>query len=435
MCLDANVSFDLERMPTGERGWAAFLAWATATDDRAERHFLEFKSTIDLNTKADRTKVVRFILGASNRDPVKAAKYFDGRALMVLGLAEGGPGEPVGVPAFEMSELEAEVEKFIGADGPAWDVHRVGLPTGRDVVIVIVDPPTGVITPALKETVGILNGDILLRVDGSTRRATGAEIQRMLARRSATSRQLDVAVTVDARVLVVRVDREALRDYAHRVADGLKASLPEPPSELEQRFAIVTDARSRWQFTTGVSAFRAGAVDMPERGLFGAAGTHGQGARVTVSNDNETFLNGLRVDISFDAGVVAVPWFNQDETELSIFDDRPRRWGEQRLPLLPDLDLDPGAHDGRLYVERESPAVVTMSVNELRPQYSTASEGRDVVLAMFVDRKREIPDSVSCTWKLTAAGFHELLEGRFDLPVDVVDWRSVTQDHPSHGSR
>jgi hypothetical protein len=95
---------DLERLPVGERGWEAFLDWVKTTDDRAERHFLEFKSTIDLNAKPDRIKVVRFILGASNRDSAKAAKYFDGRALMVLGLAKGRAEEPGGVAAIEMSE-------------------------------------------------------------------------------------------------------------------------------------------------------------------------------------------------------------------------------------------------------------------------------------------------------------------------------------------
>lgn len=426
MWLDANVNFDLERLPVGERGWAAFLDWVKTTDDRAERHFLEFKSTIDLNAKPDRIKVVRFILGASNRDPAKAAKYFDGRALMVLGLAEGGAGEPGGVAGFEMSELEADVMKFAGADGPAWDVHRIPLTNGRDVIVIIVEPPTGTIYPVLNESVGIVGGDILLRVDGATRKASGPEIQQMLNRRVDAEHQLDVDVRVHARVLVVRVDRAAIREYADRLAEELRASLPEPSTEIERRFAIVTDARSRWQFTSAVDSFHAAAQDMPERALFEAAGARGASVLVEVENNNETFLNGLRVDLAFEQGVVAVPWRDMQETQLDVFPDRPLPWGEHPIPLVPDVSLGHlPTQDGYVRIEREAPAAISLMLNELRPRYGGRSDENDVVLVMFVEKKREIPTSVSGSWKLTAAGFHELLEGTFTLPVDVVDWRGA----------
>jgi hypothetical protein len=70
----------------GEMGWAALVAYAAASDDRIERYFLEVKSDVDLNTKAGRAKVAKFILGAANRDPGQVARRFGGHAVMLLGV-------------------------------------------------------------------------------------------------------------------------------------------------------------------------------------------------------------------------------------------------------------------------------------------------------------------------------------------------------------
>jgi len=86
----------------GEMSWAALVAYAAASDDRIERYFLEVKSDVDLNTKAGRAKVAKFILGAANRDPGQVARRFGGHAVMLLGVGSGttrglrGPGPRTG---------------------------------------------------------------------------------------------------------------------------------------------------------------------------------------------------------------------------------------------------------------------------------------------------------------------------------------------------
>ncbi|WP_430336270.1 hypothetical protein [Rhodococcus sp. ACT016] len=79
---------DLTRIPRGQREWAALVGVLSEDDDRAERHFLELKSQIDLSSTGGGAKVAKFVLGAANRDPEQAAKRFDGHALMVLGVSQ-----------------------------------------------------------------------------------------------------------------------------------------------------------------------------------------------------------------------------------------------------------------------------------------------------------------------------------------------------------
>lgn len=108
-------SLDVDRLPTGQRGWAELVRALAATDDRIERHYLEMKSKADLTTKIDRSKVAKFILGAGNRMPDRAARYLDGHAIMVLGVAHE---QLTSVPPFEAHELEQYVAKFTGTSAP-----------------------------------------------------------------------------------------------------------------------------------------------------------------------------------------------------------------------------------------------------------------------------------------------------------------------------
>jgi hypothetical protein len=57
----ANVTeVDLSKLPTGELGWSGLVTYVLATDDRAERYFLEVKSAVDLNSKKDQAKVAKY---------------------------------------------------------------------------------------------------------------------------------------------------------------------------------------------------------------------------------------------------------------------------------------------------------------------------------------------------------------------------------------
>src|ERR1700741_2517387 len=170
---------DFSALPSGQREWRTLIDALSRTDDRVERHFLEMKSDVDLNETSGRAKVAKFVLGAANRDPKRAAPYFNGRALMILGVAKD---LVAGIPGFEVHELERTVEKFTGTPGPSWDHVRLPVDGDRDVIAVVVAPPEGSLWPCLKDGPALTNGTIYLRADGATRPATGSEVQARLAR-------------------------------------------------------------------------------------------------------------------------------------------------------------------------------------------------------------------------------------------------------------
>lgn len=82
----SHAAFRPSRVAPGQRGWRAFIEAVTDSDDQVERHYLEVKSQLDLNSKRDWHKVVKFILATANRDPDTARRALDGHPVMLLGV-------------------------------------------------------------------------------------------------------------------------------------------------------------------------------------------------------------------------------------------------------------------------------------------------------------------------------------------------------------
>src|SRR5665647_854887 len=131
-------SIGISRPPSGEMAAAALVRALAATDDRAERHFLEIKSDVDLSTRLGGAKVAKFVLGAANRPVELAARAFGGYGVLVIGVEPGGTP---GIPPVEVLALETRIRPFLSATGPAWDVVRVPVASDREVLLVLVDPP------------------------------------------------------------------------------------------------------------------------------------------------------------------------------------------------------------------------------------------------------------------------------------------------------
>jgi hypothetical protein len=83
-----HLEIDLTRVPRGELAARVLVAALAQTDDRAERHFLEIKSSVDLKSKEGIAKVAKFILGAANRMP-DVARPATSRAMRSWSSASG----------------------------------------------------------------------------------------------------------------------------------------------------------------------------------------------------------------------------------------------------------------------------------------------------------------------------------------------------------
>ena len=429
------TDISLSTLPTGARGWRALVAWAAASDDRQERYFLELKSDVNLTTKHGRHKVAKFILGASNRDPEKAAKRFGGHAVMLLGVSAGAT---VGIPPFEAQDLEREIRKFTGAGGPGWDFERVGVDGDNDVIAIIVDPPTGRIWPCLADGEGMSNGDIYLRGDGRTEKATGGEIQAMLARVAAASDEIaklpEVLVEAVGDVMAVRFDSsrivawidETTADYIRDVDEGKSAGI----------YGILAnqgllERRSVEEFRLQVERWHSASLGDPASGLHDIAARLAVGVRLRVTNPVVTSLRDVRIDITFADPVRALDWEDGDEVDrLDIFPDRPPAWGRDSLAfMLGRTNLAPFVapdSDGVVQITQSSPAKLSLSLNLLRAKEVRLTEENDIVLVLFTDT--EPPEQLTASWQLTAGDVHDIREGTFTVSVDARDWTIAIAD-------
>lgn len=415
---------DLTRLPTGALSWGELVTWAVASDDRVERYFLELKSDVDLNTKHGRHKVAKFILGAMNRDPAEAAKRFGGHAVMLLGI---GSGQASGISGFEAQDLRREVQKFTGVDGPLWDYERIPVDGGRDVIAVIVDPPTGDIRPCLSDGEGMNNGDVYLRKDGNTEKATGAELKAMLTRRPTPDAVLPgIEVEVIGEAVALGIDEDAIAVWVERTAEAMLSELSRRNNAYGAMVSAATlESRSEDEFKREVERWRENAqADLPG-GLEGFATQITAGIAVRIINPSRTALRDVRVEIEFEGPFRALEWEDEDDDLLKLFPDRPLGWGRSSVMLGASLSshysdfIDRGNADGVLVVEGKTPARLSVSLDLLRPEQTYTSAESEAILVSFVASKVDEP--LSGRWKLTAGDVNDVRDGVVVLPVTFAD--------------
>lgn len=411
---------DLTRMPSGEMGWWALIEWAKMTDDRAERYFLEMKSDVDLTTKHGRHKVAKFILGAAHRDPVQAAKRFGGHALMMLGVEHG---LALGIAPFEAKDLAREVQKFTGADGPVWDFERIAADADRDVIIVVVDPPTGQVWPCLSDGDGLANGDVYIRADGETRKARGDELRTILARPRDTRKLPDITVEIIGEANEILFNRDDVADWITDTTAELQHQLAPAPSGILYS-PMTMERRTKAEFRQEVAAWSSKSLEDPALGLSGLAATFLAGIQVRVVNPTVTFLREVRIDIDLPNHIRALDWRDPEDSPKP-FPDRPKAWGSDSYALfVPQLaEITPIAWDPDRRVEFESakPSHLSLTMKVLRPKETFLSSDSEVVLAFFVLTPGSGEPFVG-NWQLTAGDVDDVLTGELKVAVAARDW-------------
>ncbi|MGC5225389.1 hypothetical protein ACPW96_22730 [Micromonospora sp. DT81.3] len=388
------------------------------------------KSDVDLTAKHGRHKVAKFILGAANRDPAKAAKRFGGHAVMLLGVS---PAVTAGIPPFEAQDLEREIRKFTGASGPGWDFERIKIAGQNDVIAIIVDPPTARIWPCLADGEGMSSGDIYIRGDGRTEKATGGEIQAMLARISVReSVELpEITVEVVGEVTGVQFDSERIVTWVKEVTEEYLHDVGAPSSSGP--FGILAhqglmEQRSESAFRRQVEQWKSTSLADPASGLHDIAARVSVGVQLRVTNPVAMSLRDVRIDIEFDDSVRALQWEDPDRDDrLDLFPDRPLAWGRHSLAdVLRSTNIAPFVardSDGILQIRQSSPAKFSLSLTLLRAKEVRLTEADDIVLVLLVEDHP--PDQVSARWQLTAGDVHDLREGTLTVPVSRRNWTGV----------
>lgn len=221
--MSASSSLDTEVTPLGERALRTILDHVVAVGDEAETTHLEIKSALDMTDKTAAAKIAKFLLGAANRRPEEASKYFHGYAVLVIGAAKGvAAGVPRGT---EPHELEDRLRPYLGPQFPAFEFGRVTVDSEHEVLFIIAQPPKvgQTIYPCHKDFQGgerrdnLADGAIYVRGSSNTRPARAGEVLSLVERARGDGKP-PIRLEVEVVGSVHRVERvvdvlETLRDF------------------------------------------------------------------------------------------------------------------------------------------------------------------------------------------------------------------------------
>lgn len=452
---------DLAHLPRGQLALREFVSKTSQVADTTERDFFEVKSSVDLTTKPGRAKLAKFILGAANRDPATAARRFDGHALLILGIKHG---ELYGIPPFEAHEVQAEVQRFTGIPGPAWDFDYLPTDEGRSVIVVMVMPPEPNKQPWVCQAENpqekMRDGDIFLRADGQTRTAKGVEVHAMLARqRVAAVPNVDLEVLVAGTARSYCYDERVVEEYIEDARAKLLAALPKLPTpvnpsknttaNLSPAFqALINNAesaalgwgttkpenRTQKQYRAEIDAWADEVrAAIPEL-LDGALGYAWKGCAIRVQS-NAGYLAQPEFDLHIAGEVEAVDKEDRPPDILRDLPRRPRSWGPRSslpdylgsmragitMPNIAPLGLP---RYGRVNYTNGGSVSLQLDLDDLRPGRWYTSDDDEFVLLYRGDSP---PNELYGTWTATVKGHDRAYSGEFTLEVDqnvadLTDW-------------
>lgn len=465
------AGIDLTRAPLGEVALVSLVGYVAGLDDAVvERHYLEAKSDVEPTSKAGLAKIAKFILGAANRMPDKAAEVFEGYAVILLGVGADGV---CGVSQFETFRLVDGLQPYLTPSGPRWDFHRIPV-DGKTVLAVIVDPPQwgDPIYVAHKETTEFLDGAVLIRTDGASRSANGREFDLLRGREARQSPrvgpgQLTVS-TIGGEARQWTCNDDVLTDYIRKLrkllGEPAARSLLEPsqPPATVRRFrAPTTDpipahvrqglkqaaegARLAEQLS---NVFRKGVLgvstddrtpeefleelDQWERELTDrwggivaktAAGSTAEPLRLHITNAGETFLEDVELTLQLPPPLTVMKWTE----EPALHDALPRRPNQWLKPTDPYAGtIAQLTTPGIMPQPKRTPTVtyknlpaggatITINVGDLRGAGTHTSQDRRITL--ILDNPVPEPGELFCPWSVTARGHHEVYRGQTAITI------------------
>lgn len=430
---------DTRRAPFGERAARNLVDGLADADDTVERHYLEVKSDIDLKSALGRAKVAKFILGAANRVPAVAQKYFEGHAVMVLGV---GPGEVNGIEPVEMLQLQQWLVPYLSPAGPAWDISRVPLRHGREVLLVIVDPPedgqpmyvcTKDFQDARSRKGALRDGAIYVRGDGETREATSADLAALIERASGAPRA-SLSVSPLGEALAYDADTSGLKKWVSKTKRELLDALPQPATELgllkadglpirgaRAVYESMTQPEDRTQeeYRAEIAAWEDACLEAMPTALDVIAAAAWSPLIFSIQSD--TWLEDAEIQIHLDGDVEGVE-VDPHAWRLGIRDilpTSPRTWGPRprldlsRLVAAPPAFL-PYAGPPRSGFTNGGSVTLREEIGDLRPQ-GEAFVAEDLNMVVLV--KDPALAEVTGSWRLTARGQNRVYEGGFTVAI------------------
>lgn len=451
---------DISHAPRGVLAASKLVEAVASIGDLAERHYLELKGPSDLVSKSNKAKIAKFILGAANRMPDKAAAAFEGCAVMIIGITANGAE---GVPPIEMLELSKVIEPFLGPAGPRWDIVRVPVASStNEVLVVVVEPPTlgQSAFPCRANGEGLADGRIYIRADGETREVTSAEYDLLVERGRATpTAAVDFDVSIVGAIRPIALDEAStLEIHLARVRQNLMSALPRPAPASDgpvgigaalaglsasstlrtfPGFAQEPEDRSEEEYVAEIEHWEDCFREVWPEAVDRLVGYARPSAVVRIVNKTSTFFHDLQVQIHLEGDIRGVDYRELERGLPSLSElglpEPPRAWGPQpnrilsqlgQIPLNYDFGSIGGLASSRLTWTNSGSIDLTLDVGDLRPRADEQFDEEEIVLALHA-RSGVAP--VRGTWQITARGFNQVFEGSFEIALadGVADFTPV----------
>lgn len=444
---------DTSRAPRGTIAAEKLVTAAAAIGDLAERHYLELKGPRSLSSKTDKAKIAKFILGAANRMPERAAVAFEGCAVMIIGITPEGV---VGVPPVEMHELTQVIEPFLGPAGPRWDIQRVPVErSSNEVLLVIVEPPQAgdPIFPCRANGEKLSDGRVYIRADGETREANSAELDLLTTRSSAVSAaHVDLEVKIVSDLAPVDLDvNGCLEDYIAYERSRLLRAMPrtKPESSTHPLSAYnlsslgdatvlmrslksineVPEDRTEEQYRAEIDAWEVEVRAVWTTAVDSFLGRLLPSLAIRLKNQSHRYLQDIQVKIHLEGNVTGITFLDRDDELPSKWSlglpSGPRPWGPRPNPIL-DVGARPYYGPGlqpyipplasNLGWENSGSIDLTLRAGDLRPRATETFDEEELVLLLWTDASAS---PVHGTWEITARGYDHVFDG--DLTIEIAE--------------
>lgn len=420
---------DVDIIPLGERALRSILDHVLAVGDEAETNYLEIKGSLDLTSTEGVAKVAKFLLGAANRRPQEAARYFYGYAVLVIGAQKESPqGVPRGV---EAHELEDRLRPYLGPQFPAFEFGRISVDEGREVLFVIAQPPQDGQTifschkhfQGAKRQENLDDGAIYVRGASNTRPARAGEVLALVERaRGGGKSPIDLDVEIVGPISrVERVNEVLERLYEFEEEEFSKPRKPvedgSPSALLVPSVFGSTQPPSPEERARRLEAWRSekpAHIDQGREHFLGVA-VPGVGIRV-VSRDR--FVAKPHLIVTF---------HDCESFDYRVADDADYRKVVEPIVRRQDpygIGFDPS---GPQIAPRGYPVgwtnhgnnvEVTLTPESFRPNVPWTSDQDDYVLLA----RDPQADVVTVTWVLTEDGNDAVTRGELKVPTgDLID--------------
>jgi hypothetical protein len=468
-----RLDYEVRHLPGSMRDWDRLVtALSQATDDTVEMSYLELKGALDLATARDSFAVSKAILAFANRAPEAAAPFFDGRAVIVIGVSKG---KISGMQRTENHQVLAALRPYLGDDdhSPRWKIERQRVDDQNDVLIIVVDAPrVGDPFFTLRQDFEKHQaGKIFTRTSTESVQADPKAIRMLSRRLLGRDDEFEVEVVLDADAIhrytwdpsvlepfLAEERRRYLRQLpkpkpepAESVKPGrdlvsLLGLRPDTPASVQQYVARFetrheesrTEAEFRHEVEQWLNRVRMVFPDVVRELMAFTLPP----ATFTVRNLRGRFLEDLEVEVHIEGPVTQHP---KPVNEWSIFEllpTRPRTWGpwtEKRPDYSRLVQFQPPSYVGPANPNstsfRNSGSVTAvLHCKELRPEKShtfTESDSHTDVVLLTSDLDLT---SVPITATATARGINTSCKIEFTHPVAApIDVTEQVRDFLTRG--